>query len=54
MAHLGKNRFKWSAALLSFALLVGGPVAAEDDVDLTSFDLEDLLSMEVTSVSKKS
>jgi len=54
MAHLGKNRFKRSAALLSFALLVGGPVAAEDEVDLASFDLEDLLSMEVTSVSKKS
>ncbi len=35
------------------ALIATGTAWAEDDVDLASFDLEDLMSMEVTSVSKK-
>lgn len=48
----------WSATMMatisSLVLLGGGQAAAEADIDLTSFDLEDLMSMEVTSVSKKS
>jgi iron complex outermembrane receptor protein len=53
MTHLNQFRFTQCAALLSLALMLGGPAFAEEEVDLASFDLEDLLSMEVTSVSKK-
>jgi iron complex outermembrane receptor protein len=35
------------------ASIATGSAWAEDDIDLASFDLEDLMSMEVTSVSKK-
>jgi hypothetical protein len=34
-------------------VLNSGVVAAEEDIDLASFDLEDLMSMELMSVSKK-
>ncbi|MEO1912375.1 MAG: hypothetical protein ABGW98_00855 [Myxococcales bacterium] len=40
-------------AICSLCVLNGGVVAAEEDIDLASFDLEDLMSMELTSVSKK-
>lgn len=38
-------------AICSLCVLNSGVVAAEEDIDLASFDLEDL--MELTSVSKK-
>lgn len=41
-------------ATVTSALTLGTAAMAEPEVDLTSFDLEDLMSMEVTSVSKKS
>jgi len=40
-------------AICSLCVLNSGVVAAEEDIDLASFDLEDLMSMELTSVSKK-
>jgi outer membrane receptor for ferrienterochelin and colicin len=40
-------------AICSLCVLNSGLVSAEEDIDLASFDLEDLMSMELTSVSKK-
>ncbi len=47
----GITFFATFVACLAFSVLTGTPAGAE--VDLASFDLEDLISMEITSVSKK-
>ncbi len=54
MSHLKRKLYLLNAGLLSFALLTGWPASGAAEVDLASFDLEDLLSIEVTSISKKS
>ena len=40
-------------AICSLCVLNSGVVAAEEDIDLASFDLEGFMSMELMSVSKK-
>jgi len=51
MALFNKVPIIICTAVLSVCMLTGGLAAAE--IDLAEFDLEDLMSMEVTSVSKK-
>ena len=50
-----KLRLRSPLLQLTFAVLVtASPAAAQDDLpDLTHFNMEDLLSLQVTSVSKK-